>query len=284
MPSVNNGKLLIQTRRTLISAGTERMLAELARLDGLKKPDATRKDAHGFRKIKTDGLQPTLDAVFNKLDQPLPLGYCNVGIAMEIGKGVAGFDVGARVVSNGKHAEVVSVPMNLCAKVPDNVSDDEAAFTVLASVALQSIRLVKPTLGEAVVVTGLGLVGLLTVQLLRAHGCRVLGLDFDSGKLELAKQLGAEVVNLSANQDPMKAAEIFSRGRGVDAVIIAAASKSSEPIHQAALMCRKRGRIVLVGVTGLELSRDDFFKKSLHFKCLLLMDLDAMIPTRGKRA
>ena len=154
---------------------------------------------------------------------------------------------------------------NLCAKVPDNVSDDEAAFTVLASVALQSIRLAKPTLGEAVVVTGLGLIGLLTVQLLRAHGCRVLGLDFDSGKLELAKQLEL-VVNLSANQDPIKAAEIFSRGRGVDAVIIAATSKSSDPIHQAALMCRKRGRIVLVGVTGLELSRDDFFKKELTFQ------------------
>ena len=267
MPSVNNGKLLIQTRRTLISAGTERMLVEFGKAGWIEK---ARMQPEKMRmvldKIKTDGLQPTLDAVFNKLDQPLPLGYCNVGIAMEIGKGVAGFDVGARVVSNGKHAEVVSVPMNLCAKVPDNVSDDEAAFTVLASVALQSIRLVKPTLGEAVVVTGLGLVGLLTVQLLRAHGCRVLGLDFDSGKLELAKQLGAEVVNLSANQDPMKAAEIFSRGRGVDAVIIAAASKSSEPIHQAALMCRKRGRIVLVGVTGLELSRDDFFKKELTFQ------------------
>ena len=192
MPSVNNGKLLIQTRRTLISAGTERMLVEFGKAGWIEK---ARMQPEKMRmvldKIKTDGLQPTLDAVFNKLDQPLPLGYCNVGIAMEIGKGVAGFDVGARVVSNGKHAEVVSVPMNLCAKVPDNVSDDEAAFTVLASVALQSIRLVKPTLGEAVVVTGLGLVGLLTVQLLRAHGCRVLGLDFDSGKLELAKQLGA---------------------------------------------------------------------------------------------
>ena len=266
-PSTKSGQLLISTRKTLISAGTERMLIEFGKAGWVEKarmqPDKVRML---LTKIRTDGLQPTLDAVFNKLDQPLPLGYCNVGIAMAVGNGVAGFDVGDRVISNGKHAEVVSVPMNLCAKVPDNVSDEEAAFTVLASIALQSIRLVKPTLGETVVVTGLGLVGLLTVQLLRANGCRVLGLDYDSEKLELAKQFGAEVVNLAANQNPLEAAEIYSRGRGVDAVIIAAATKSSDPIHQAALMCRKRGRIVLVGVTGLELSRDDFFKKELSFQ------------------
>jgi predicted dehydrogenase len=126
--------------------------------------------------------------------------------------------------------------------------------------------LVQPTLGETVVVTGLGLIGLVTVQLLRAHGCRVLGLDFDRDKLDLARQFGAEVVDLAAGQDPVKAAEIYSRGRGVDAVIVTAATKSSEPMHQAALMCRKRGRIVLVGVAGLELSRDDFFKKELTFQ------------------
>ena len=267
VPSVKDGQLLIKTSRTLISAGTERMLVEFGKAGWIEKarmqPDKVRMI---LDKIKTDGLQPTLDAVFGKLDQPLPLGYCNVGVVTETGKDAAGFDSGMRVVSNGKHAEVVTVPINLCAKVPDNVSDDEAAFTVLGSVALQGIRLVKPTLGETVVVTGLGLIGLLTVQLLRAHGCRVLGIDFDPGKLELAKQFGAEVVNLASNQDPLKTAEIFSRGRGVDAVIIAATSKSSDPIHQAALMSRKRGRIVLVGVTGLELSRDDFFKKELTFQ------------------
>jgi predicted dehydrogenase/threonine dehydrogenase-like Zn-dependent dehydrogenase len=217
-------------------------------------------------KIKTDGLQPTLEAVFNKLDQPLSLGYCNAGLVTEVGSGVAGFAVGDRVISNGKHAEVVSVPINLCAKVPVAVSEEEAAFTVLGAIALQGIRLVQPTLGETVVVTGLGLVGLMTVQLLRANGCRVLGLDFDKDKLDLARQFGAEVVDLAAGQDPVKAAESFSRGRGVDAVIVTAATKSSEPMHQAALMCRKRGRIVLVGVTGLELSRDDFFKKELTFQ------------------
>ena len=217
-------------------------------------------------KIKTDGLQPTLEAVFNKLDQPLPLGYCNVGRVANVCSDASGFAEGDRVVSNGKHAEMVRVPLNLCARVPDSVSDEAAAFTVLGAIALQGIRLSQPTLGEAVVVTGLGLVGLMTVQLLRANGCRVLGLDFDSDRLAMAQQFGAEVVDLSAGQDPVGAAAVFSRGRGVDAVIVTAATRSSEPMHQAALMCRKRGRIVLVGVTGLELSRDDFFKKELTFQ------------------
>jgi predicted dehydrogenase len=146
------------------------------------------------------------------------------------------------------------------------VSDESAAFTVLGAIALQGIRLVQPTLGEAVVVTGLGLIGLITAQLLKAHGCRVLGIDFDPSKLQLARQLGCEVVDLSAGHDPVAAGLQFSRGRGVDAVIITAATRSSEPVHQAAVMSRKRGRIVLVGVTGLELSRADFFEKELTFQ------------------
>ncbi len=267
VPGVGRGQLLIATSCTLVSAGTERMLVEFGKAGWIDKarqqPDKVRMV---LDKIKTDGLMPTVEAVFNKLDQPLPLGYCNVGRIAKVGAGDTAFAVGDRVISNGKHAEVVSVPFNLCAKVPDAVSDDEAAFTVIGAIALQGIRLVQPTLGETVVVTGLGLVGLMTVQLLRAHGCRILGLDFDPAKLALAKQLGAEVVDLAAGQDPVAIATAYSRGRGVDAVIVTAATKSSEPIHQAALMCRKRGRIVLVGVTGLELSRDDFFKKELTFQ------------------
>src|SRR5690606_17989658 len=156
------------------------------------------------------------------------------------------------VVSNGKHAESVAVPVNLCARIPEQVSDEHAAFTVVGAIALQGIRLLRPTLGEAVVVMGLGLIGLMAVQVLRAHGCRVLGVDFDPAKLKLAESFGAETVNLSAGADPVTAAIGFSRGRGVDAVVIAASTKSSAPVHQAALMSRKRGRIVLVGVTGLE--------------------------------
>ena len=217
-------------------------------------------------KVRTDGLMPTLDAVRNKLDQPLPMGYCNAGVVIEVGAWVTGFAVGDRVASNGKHAEVVCVPKNLCAKVPETVSDESAAFTVTSAIALQGIRLIQPTLGEGVVVTGLGLIGLVAVQLLRAHGCRVLGIDMDPVKLELAQQFGAETVDLSQGEDPVATAIRFSRGRGVDAVIVTAATKSNEPMHQAALMCRKRGRIVLVGVVGLELSRADFYEKELSLQ------------------
>jgi predicted dehydrogenase/threonine dehydrogenase-like Zn-dependent dehydrogenase len=266
-PAVKRGHLLIRTSYTLVSAGTERMLVEFGKANWLDKarqqPD---KVLMVLDKIKTDGLIPTVEAVFNKLDQPLPLGYSNVGTVLEAGAGISGFVPGDRVVSNGKHAEVVSVPLNLCARVPVAVTDEDASFTVLGAIALQGIRLLQPTLGETVVVTGLGLIGLVTVQLLRAHGCRVLGLDFDADKLALARSFGAEVVDLSAGQDPVAAAQSYSRGRGADGVIITASTKSNEPVHQAALMCRKRGRIVLVGVTGLELSRADFYEKELSFQ------------------
>ena len=266
VPRTMPGSLLIKTSKTLISPGTERMLVKFGKAGLIKKsiqqPD---KMKMVLDKIFNDGLKPTIEAVFNKIDQPLPLGYCNVGLVHEVGSAVNNFNKGDRVVSNGKHAEVVNVPINLCAKVPDSVSDDEASFTVLGAVALQGIRLAKPTLGETVVVIGLGLVGLMTVQLLKANGCRVLGLDFDKNKLSLAKKFGAELVDLN-KENPLNVSDIFSRGRGVDAVIITASTTSDEPVHQAAQMCRKRGRIVLVGVTGLKLSRDDFFKKEITFQ------------------
>lgn len=267
VPRAEPGCLLIASSRSLISAGTERMLVEFGKAGWVDKarqqPDKVRMV---LDKMRTDGLMPTVEAVFNKLDQPLALGYCNVGVVAETGGGVTAFRPGDRVASNGGHAEVVSVPVNLCAGVPDRVTDDEAAFTVLGAIALQGIRLAQPTLGEAVVVTGLGLIGLLTVQLLRAHGCRVLGIDYDEGRLALAREFGADVVNLSDEEDPVAAARLFSRERGVDAVLVTASAKSSEPVRQAARMCRKRGRIVLVGVTGLELSRAEFYEKELSFQ------------------
>ena len=263
IPARQRGQLLIKTSFSLVSAGTERMLVEFGKSNIFEKarsqPDKVRVV---LDKIKTDGLQPTFEAVLNKLDRPLPLGYCNVGQVVDFGEDVNGFEIGDRVVSNGKHAEVVSVPVNLCAKIPKNVSDKDASFTVLASVALQSLRLINPTLGETIVVTGLGLVGLMAVQLLKANGCRVIGIDYDTKKLRLAKQFGAETIDLSKEQDPVKFAKFYSKGRGVDAVLIAASTKSNTPIEQAALMCRKRGRIVLVGVSGLKLSRDIFLKKN----------------------
>ena len=251
----------------MVSAGTERMLVDFGKANWIDKarqqPDKVRMV---LDKVRTDGLVTTIEAVQSKLDQPLALGYCNVGTVSEIGRGVEGFAIGDRVVSNGKHAEVVCVPKNLCAKIPDGVSDEAASFTVLAAIGLQGIRLVNPTMGECVVVTGLGLIGLVTVQMLRAQGCRVLGIDYDPARLALARQFGAETVNPGAGEDVLAAAQALSRGRGVDAVIITASTKSNEPVSQAAHMCRKRGRIVLVGVVGLELSRADFYEKELTFQ------------------
>ncbi len=264
-PSAGAGQVLVRTSASLVSAGTERMLVAFGKANLLQKarqqPDRVKMV---IEKARTDGLATTLDAVRSKLDQPLALGYCNVGRVIE--SRAPGFAAGDRVVSNGKHAEIVAVPANLCARIPDNVDDDAASFTVLAAIGLQGIRLVRPTIGECVVVTGLGLIGLLTVQMLRAQGCRVLGIDLDPARLDLARRFGAEVVNPGAGEDVLARAATFSRGAGVDAVIITASTKSNEPVSQAARMCRKRGRIVLVGVVGLELSRADFYEKELSFQ------------------
>lgn len=264
-PQPKSGEVLIATSKTLVSAGTERMLVDFGKAGLLEKaisqPDKVKMV---LEKSKTDGVKATYDAVKSKLDQPLPLGYCNVGVVVNGGN--TNFEVGTRVISNGKHAEMVRVSKNLVASVPDQVDDETASFTVLAAIAMQGIRLIKPTIGESIVVTGLGLIGLLAVQILKANGCRVLGIDIDSHKCDLAKQFGAEIVDISKGQDVIALAEGFSRGRGVDAVLVTASAKSNEIMHQSAEICRKRGRIVLVGVVGLELSRADFYEKELSFQ------------------
>ena len=265
-PAVRPGHLLLQTRNTLISAGTERMLADFGKAGWIGKarqqPDKVRQV---FDKVRTDGLMTTLESVLEKLDEPVEPGYCHVGTVLDVGPGVVGFSVGDRVLSNGHHAEVVCVPKNLCAKIPDNVSDEAAAFGVLGSIALQGIRLAQPTLGECFLVSGLGLIGLLAVQLLQANGVRVLGADFHPQRLELARQFGAETVDLR-HEDLISKAAAFSRGKGMDGVLLTVSTSSHEPVHQAAEVSRKRGRIVLVGVTGLQLARDDFYKKELSFQ------------------
>ena len=266
-PAAGPGRVLVRTRRSLISSGTERMLTSFGKASLLGKarqqPDKVKAV---LARMRTDGVLRALDTVRDRLDQPLPLGYCNVGRVEAVGPGVRGLLPGDRVACNGAHAEVVSVPARLCVRVPDEVSDDEAAFTVVGAIALQSIRLLQPTLGEAVVVTGLGLIGQLAVRLLQAQGCRVLGIDVDPARLEMARSAGAEVVPVGSGADVAAVAARFSRGRGVDGVLITAATRSSGPIRQAAQLCRTRGRIVLVGVAGLKLSRDDFFRKEISFQ------------------
>jgi predicted dehydrogenase/threonine dehydrogenase-like Zn-dependent dehydrogenase len=266
-PVAARQSLLIRTTCSLISAGTERMLVGFGKASYLDKArQQPEKVKMVLEKVATDGLMTTIEAVRSKLAQPLPLGYCNVGVVAEVGAGVDGFQVGDRVVSNGPHADVVKVPKNLCALIPDPVDDESAAFVVVASIGLQGIRLAQPSLGEAFVVTGVGLIGLLTVQLLRAQGCRVLAIDFDESKLALARQFGAQTCNPGVGEDPVAAGMALSRGKGVDGVIITASTQSNDPVTQAARMCRKRGRIVLVGVTGLELNRADFYEKELSFQ------------------
>ena len=267
IPQVQPGQVLIQTRRSLISLGTERMLVEFGKANLIAKarqqPDKVKQV---LDKIQSDGLLPTLEAVFRKLGQPLPLGYCNAGIVLAVGEGVSDLCIGDRVVSNGPHAEVVCVPRNLVAKIPDNVSYEHAAFTVIGAIGLQGIRLLNPTLGETVVVIGLGLIGLLTAELLRLNGCRVIGVDVDETKLELAQQCGIATLNASDSTDVVKAVLALTNQVGADGVILTASTKTDELIAQAARMSRKRGRIVLVGVVGLNLSRADFYEKELTFQ------------------
>ncbi len=266
-PHVQDGYILIESEASLISKGTEKMLLEFGKSGWINKarqqPDKVKQV---IDKIKTDGLISTYQSVMTRLDNPLPLGYCNAGTVKSIGRGVNGFEIGDRVVSNGYHSEFTMVPQNLCAKIPEQISAEEASFTVLASIALQGVRLLSPEIGETIVVSGLGLVGLLTVQLLKANGCNVIGIDFDENKVELAKVFGADTINLARGEDSIEKTKYLTNNNGVDGVIIAAASKSNDIVHQAAQMCRKRGRIILVGVVGLELSRSDFYEKELTFQ------------------
>ena len=267
VPQIKSGHILVKTLRTLVSVGTERMLVDFGKANFIDKarqqPD---KVMQVLDKVKTDGIRPTYESVMNKLGQPLPLGYCNVGDVIAVGKGVTEFRIGDRVASNGPHAEYVLVPVNLAAKVPDGVSDEEAAFTVIGSIALQGIRLLNPLFGETVVVIGLGLIGLITAELLQANGCRVIAFDMDVEKVRLAQEKGVTAINIGSGSDPVAVVQELTSQIGCDGVIITASNSSDEIMHQAAEMSRKRGRIILVGVVGLKLRRDDLYKKELSFQ------------------
>jgi predicted dehydrogenase/threonine dehydrogenase-like Zn-dependent dehydrogenase len=266
-PIISGSSILIQTSLSLVSLGTERMLVEFGKSSLISKarqqPDKVKQV---LEKIASDGLLPTLEAVFSKLEQPLPLGYCNVGVVLDVGHKVTGFQVGDRVVSNGSHAEFVCVPQNLVAKIPENVADEEAVFTVIGSIGLQGIRLCQPALGETVVVVGLGLIGLLTSQMLVANGCRVIGIDVDEEKCQIAQKFGLMTINPTADNNPVKIVQDITKNTGADAVIITASTKSNVVISQAAKMSRKRGRVILIGVVGLDINRADFYEKELTFQ------------------
>ncbi len=266
-PRPGRGQVLIRTRRSLISAGTERMLTSFAKAGYLEKvrqqPERLRQV---FEKIRSDGLLATIESVRARLEQPIELGYCNVGEVLAVGEGITGFSAGDRVVSNSPHAEMALAPKNLCARIPDEVSDDQAAFAVVAAIGLQGVRLIAPGIGETVVVAGLGLIGLLSVQILRAAGCRVIGFDPDGDRAALARTFGVESFAVTADVDPVTRVQAMSGGAGVDAVLITASTSEDALISQCAAMCRRRGRLVLTGVVGLNLQRADFYEKELSFQ------------------
>lgn len=267
VPKPGKGKLLIRSTHSLVSLGTERSLVEFGKANLIQKArQQPEKVKQVLDKVKSDGLMPTVETVFKRLDEPLPLGYCNVGKVLEIGEGVTGFKVGDLVASNGKHAEYVCVAKNLVAKVPEAVSSEEAAFTVIGSISLQGIRLLNPSFGETVVVYGLGLLGLLAAQMLLANGCRVIGIDIDEEKCKLASTWGVIPINPASGKDPVKSVLEATGGLGSDGVLITASSKSQEIISNSAQMSRKRGRIVLVGVIGLNINRAEFYEKELTFQ------------------
>ena len=265
-PGIKPGYVLIQTKNTLVSLGTEKMLVNFGKAGYLEKarqqPDKVKQV---LNKIKTDGLKPTLETVFRKLNEPLPLGYCNSGVVIGVGKGVKEFKLGDRVVNNGNHAEVVNIPENLVAKIPENVTFEDASFTVVGAIGLQGIRLINPTFGETIVVTGLGLIGLISAQILKANGCNVIGIDFDKNKLDLASSWGITTINASEN-DVVKTIDSLTNNNGADGVLITASAQTDSIISESAQMCRKRGRIVLVGVVGLNINRSDFYDKEISFQ------------------
>jgi len=267
VPAASGVSLVVESRASVVSAGTERMLVDFGRAGWVEKarrqPDKVRQVVD---KMRTDGIGPTLDAVRAKLEAPIPIGYCQAGVVVETGPRVEGFAPGDRVVTNGPHAEYVRVSQTLAAHIPNGVSFEAAAFTPLAAIGLQGLRLAAPTLGETVVVYGLGLIGLLTVQLARANGCAVIGIDRDTTRLTLAERFGARTVAASDGVDVARAVMDLTGDTGADAVLLTLATDADEPVQAAAAMSRKRGRIVLVGVTGLQLRRDDFYRKELSFQ------------------
>jgi len=261
-PGSRRGALLIQSRLSLVSAGTERMLVDFGKagLVGkvLRQPERIREV---WSKVKADGLAATVEAVRSKLSQPIPLGYCNVGQVVDSGD--PAFAKRDRVISNGPHAEVVSVDSRLCAKVPTGVDDITASFTPLAAIALQGIHLLDARPGDKVVVTGLGLIGQLAVRLLRARGCEVLGLDPSPERREMARAHGAFIPAIA---DPVAAVLSWTLGQGAAGVLITASTPSHLPVSQAARSCRRRGKVVLVGVVGLNLNRADFYRNEVAFQ------------------
>src|SRR6185436_4771190 len=267
VPALQRGRLLVRTVSSLISAGTERMAVELVSKglvnEARQRPDLVKAVV---AKVKSEGLLNTFASVRDKMEASTTLGYSAAGIVTAVAEDVSEFQIGHRVACAGvgfaSHAEVLSVPKNLCVRLPENVSFEAGAYGTLGAIALQGVRLAEPTLGESVFVIGLGLVGQLTVQLLKANGCRVFGLDLDQSRVSLALELGADKAIVS-NDEAAREIETWTRGHGADAVLITAATDSNQPIELAAQVSRLKGRVIVVGMTGMDIPRPPFFSREL---------------------
>ena len=266
-PTVQRGRVLVRAAASLISAGTEKMAVDEGKKSLLERarerPELVRQV---IERAKNEGVVKTINAVRSKLGSSTALGYSAAGVVVAVGEDVTEFRAGMRVACAGagyaSHAEVLSVPKNLCVRLPDEVSFEEGAFGTLGAIALQGVRLAEPRLGEAVVVVGLGLLGQITVQLLKANGCRVFGLDLDAAKVSLARELGADAAAVS-DDDAKRAVMEWSRGRGADAVLITAATSSNQPVELAGEISRLKGRVVAVGMVGMDVPRNLYFKREL---------------------
>jgi threonine dehydrogenase-like Zn-dependent dehydrogenase len=269
-PLPKPGSVLVQTAFSAISLGTEGKKVTTARQSLVGKarsrPDQVQQV---LQTVQREGIASAYRKVVDRLDQPISLGYSASGTVIAVGAKVEAFRVGDRVACAGEgiaaHAEVIAVPVNLCVKVPDSVPLEEAAFSTLGAIALQGVRQAEVALGEFIAVIGLGLVGQLTLQLLKAAGCHVIGIDLDAQKAEVAKQMGADWAIVRTDPDLESTVLTLTRGRGADAVIIAAATSSSDPVKLAVSLCRDRGRVVSIGHVGLDLPRQAFYDKDLRF-------------------
>ena len=267
VPALQKGRVLVRTAASLISAGTERAAVELVSKglvqEARQRPDLVKAVV---TKVKNEGLLNTFASVRDKMAASQALGYSAAGIVAAVADDVTEFQIGDRVACAGvgfaSHAEVLSVPKNLCVHLPESVSFESGAYGTLGAIALQGVRLAEPTLGESVVVIGLGLVGQLTVQLLKANGCRVFGLDLDESRVSLALEMGADRAAIS-NEAASKEIETWTRGHGADAVLITAATDSNQPIELAARVSRLKGRVIVVGMTGMQVPRQPFFSREL---------------------
>ena len=268
VPMAGRGSVLVRTRVSLISAGTEKQIIDLARSSlagkAMARPDLVRKT---LQKVRSEGLLPTMQKVFAKLDKPIPLGYSLAGEIVEAGSESGGNAVGSRIACAGaavaNHAEYNVVPKHLAVVIPEGVDDEDASFVTLGAIALQGVRVTQPTLGERVVVSGLGLIGQLTVQLLKANGCRVLGFDPNPSRVALAIEMGADIAVSSGLDEAVRG---FTEGQGADAVIVTASTKSSDPLNQAAEISRMKGRVVVVGLVGMTIDREPFYKRELDLR------------------